>query len=171
MESIPLNETKLIVNGVFFTLCFLGAVALLCFVIRSDLFQLRNPKEQNRLNNLRARAQEDPVASKQLEKLLRKQKKRHKKNLGEAILIYALLTLMISLTLLLAVIPCWTDYFRKDYLVYEGEFEVYYSSRRYRIRLENGSVLDGGGSLEEGSYQGRVVYARRTNLVLGTDCQ
>lgn len=65
------------------------------------------------------------------------------------------------------VIPGWTDYIRKDYVVYTGEITVYNQMKRSRIELEDGTTIWGRGDFNEEDTYGTVVYSRRTKLFLG----
>ena len=65
------------------------------------------------------------------------------------------------------IIPGWTDYIRKDYVVYKGEITVYQQMRSSRIELEDGTVVWGIGDFDEHDTYGTVVYSRRTKQFLG----
>ena len=69
--------------------------------------------------------------------------------------------------LLVGVIPGWTDYAKKDYVVYEGATGVYRSGKYSYIKLEDGTVIDGRAGLSYEDKYGTVVYSRRTKIALG----
>ena len=49
----------------------------------------------------------------------------------DKVLIFSLLLVLFSITLFVAVIPGWTDYVKKDYVVYGGDLSVEYEVHRY----------------------------------------
>ena len=65
------------------------------------------------------------------------------------------------------VIPGWTDYVKKDYVVYKGEITVYQQTRRSRIELEDGTTVWGTGNFDQEDTYGTVIYSRRTKQFLG----
>lgn len=74
------------------------------------------------------------------------------------------------------VIPLWTDYIKKDYIVYSGNFSVErngtigikYYRYSYDYILEDGTELSGSNmDLDIGEYNKTIVYSKRTKNVLG----
>jgi len=76
-------------------------------------------------------------------------------------IVFALGALFISL------IPGWSDYIQKDYVVYEGSFEVTGVGGDMKIILEDGTSLKEQRGLDEGEFEGRIVYSKRTKIPLG----
>ena len=130
---------------------------------------MKNPKEKRRIKKLRENARFDEGAQKQLDKLERKNKRRRKrgrKNIINDILVWGLSLCVAALILFFAIIPGWTDYIRKDYVVYTGEITVYHQQRP-RIELEDGTVVWGRGDFDNKDNYGTLIYSRRTKLFLG----
>lgn len=111
---------------------------------------------------------------KRLKKLARKEKKRRKerwKTLIEDSLIGLIIIGALAIALFWCVIPGWIDYIAKDYVVYEGEFEVEFEVVRqtgnHAIILEDGTRISGSLGLSDGEHNGQVVYTKRTEIALG----
>ena len=66
-----------------------------------------------------------------------------------------------------AVIPGWTDYAEKDYVVYTGEISVHGQMRHSYIELEDGTTVWGRGDFDAEDTYGTVVYSKRTKEFLG----
>lgn len=70
-------------------------------------------------------------------------------------------------------IPGWTDYAKKDYVVFDGSslvengFNVHKFTRSSHIILPDGTRLTGSLGLEDGEHHGRIVYSKRTKIALG----
>ncbi|MBE6671989.1 MAG: hypothetical protein E7599_00505 [Ruminococcaceae bacterium] len=167
-HGIQISQTRLIANNIIFTCLLLITVGLgiwyLIFTHTSG-----NLKDRKRIKRLKQKANRDPYAEKQLQKLKRKQKSVKKTSLSTDILVWSLLIVLLSLNLFLAIIPGWTDYIKKDYVVYEGSFVVDRYTRGSHINLEDGTRLTGALDLGEGEHTGRIVYSRRTKIALGND--
>lgn len=169
-EGIPIREQPLLIRSIAFTVLFLLALAvsgLLLWVVLSS----RDRKALAHLRRLRKRAETDPVAQKRLERLERRRKRRRKQSRAERITEFALLFMVVGIAvaaLCAGVIPCWTDYVRKDHVVYTGEIEVVRYTRHAYVRLRDGTTLAGGFRLDESDTQATVVYARRSHVLLGS---
>ena len=129
---------------------------------------LKNPK---RIKVLRKRAVTDPIAKKRLEKIKRKHKRNKKSDGPNKITAFALVLILFLIVLFICFIPGWTDYIKKDYVFYEGDFSVEHSwSYKYSINatitLDDGTELVGTLGLEEGEYTGKIVYSKRTEIAL-----
>ena len=171
-NDIAINEGKLLANNIVSTLIFLFLIVI-CVMVFCVYRCKENPKTQNRMKRLKVKAETDSNAKKQLEKLESKQKKRKKDGISDKVLIFSLLLVLIAMNLFIAVIPGWTDYIKKDYIVYGGDLNVEYEVHRHirssSIILEDGTVLSGGFGLDEGKHSETIVYAKRTKIVIGID--
>ena len=168
-NGMPISEDRVLALGIVFSILFL-AVAVACAFLLYTSLTMRNPKEKERLRNLRKKAQNDELAKKQLEKIERKnqrRRKREKENIIADILIGSLSVCTLVAILALGVIPAWTDYAVKDHVVYTGEITVYHQMKRSRIKLEDGTTVWGIGDFDEEDTYGTVVYSRRTRQFLG----
>ena len=168
-NGISISELRLIVHSVVFTiffLCLTVAVGFWVYASRST----KNPKEKEHLQKLRAKAQNDELAQKQLEKLERKNKRKRKckrKNILTDVMIWTISICLAIAILALGIIPGWTDYIKKDYVVYTGKITVYQQIRRSHIELEDGTTIWGIGDFDEEDTYGTVIYSRRTKQFLG----
>ena len=169
LNGIPISELRLIVHSVVFTLLFLSLMVALGFLGYASL-KLKNPKEKEHLRKLKEKAQSDELAKKQLEKIERKNKrrrKREKENIITDAIIWSISVCLAIVILAWGVIPGWTDYVKKDYVVYKGEITVYQQTRRSRIELEDGTTVWGIGNFDQEDTYGTVIYSRRTKQFLG----
>ena len=163
-----LTET-IVMSVLLLGLLVVSGFWLASFIHKSDV------KGQRRLRNLKKQVKDDPGAAQELERLKRKKRNKRKKNAksiaGDVCLSVMLLGLALALTLLF-VLPGWTDFILKDYQIYEGEFEVTRgSSKPYYIDLDDGASLRGGGGLDLGEHNGRVVYSKRTHTTMGVEAE
>ncbi|MBQ9749879.1 MAG: hypothetical protein IJV87_04755 [Clostridia bacterium] len=169
LNGIPVSELRLIVHSVVFTLLFLSLMVALGFWGYASL-KLKNPKEKEHLRKLKEKAQSDELVKKQLEKIERKNKrrrKREKENIITDAIIWSISVCLAIVILAWGVIPGWTDYVKKDYVVYKGEITVYQQTRRSRIELEDGTTVWGIGNFDQEDTYGTVIYSRRTKQFLG----
>ena len=171
-SGIEINEGKLLANNIVFTLILLFIITIgvfAFFVYRNR----ENKKTKDRIKHLEAKAKTDSLAQKQLERLNRKRNKRKKDGILDKVLIFSLLLVLFSITLFVSVIPGWTDYVKKDYVVYGGDLSVEYEVHRYirssTIILEDGTILTGAFGLDDGKHTETIVYSRRTKIVIGID--
>ncbi|MBQ8383153.1 MAG: hypothetical protein IJX47_08120 [Clostridia bacterium] len=168
-NNIPIHEGRLLVLTVIFTAVAVGLIVLAIFWLCS-LSGTSDRSTARRIDEIKARGANDPKTKKLLKKLERKQKKLQKerrKTLIQDILFGALILSLLTVSLALCVIPGWTDYFVKDYVVYEGEFEVVRQTRNNRIILEDGTRISGSLGLSDGEHSGQVVYTKRSEIALG----
>ena len=168
-NGIEIAEWKLLFV-VIFTNVFLLAALIIVIASYFIMREKRNKKEESRIKKLRELAQNDAVAAKQLRKMERKKKNRRNRDIElrtETIIADIAIIILFIISIFYITIPAWTDYTIKDYVVYEGEFEVFRTQKRGRIRLEDGTVLSGSAGFEYGEHEGTLVYARRSNVVLG----
>ena len=169
LDGIPIYELGLIVYSIIFTIMFIGLMVAGGFLAYTSL-TLKNPKEKEHLRRLKEKAQSDDFAKKQLEKIKRKNKRRRKrerKNIVTDVFIWSISVCVSVAILVWGIIPGWTDYIRKDYVVYTGEITVYQQMKNSRIELDNGTVIWGTGDFNEHDTYGTVVYSRRTKQFLG----
>ena len=168
-NGIPISELRLIVHSVVFTILFIGLMIAVGFWVYVSM-TVKNPKAKEHLRKLKEKAQSDELAKKQLEKIERKNKRRRRRNKDDMIsevLIWGIAICLAVAILALGVIPGWTDYIRKDYVVYEGDITVYQQMRQSRIELEDGTTIWGIGDFDEEDTYGTVIYSRRTKQFLG----
>ena len=169
LDGIPISELRLIVHSIIFTILFIALMVAVGFWAYTSL-TLKNPKEKEHLRRLKEKAQSDDFAKKQLEKIKRKNKRRRKrerKNIVTDVFIWSISVCVSVAILVWGIIPGWTDYIRKDYVVYKGEITVYQQMKNSRIELDNGTVIWGIGDFNEHDTYGTVVYSRRTKQFLG----
>ena len=169
LDGIPISELILIVHSIIFTILFIALMVAVGFWAYTSL-TLKNPKEKEHLRRLKEKAQSDELAKKQLEKLERRNKRRRRrerKNIVTDVFIWSISVCVSVAILVWGIIPGWTDYIRKDYVVYTGEITVYQQMKYSRIELDNGTVIWGTGDFNEHDTYGTVVYSRRTKQFLG----
>lgn len=171
-NGIEINEARLLANNIIFSLLLLFTivVATAAYFAFCDKEKFINAA---RIKALREKAATDPVAKKRLRKMERKHKNRLKNDRFNKILTFSLTSLLIFINLFAAVIPGWTDYIKKDYVVYGGETATEYDVQRYvrtsTVTLDDGTVLTGPFGLDQGKHNERIVYSKRTKIVLGID--
>ncbi|MBE6684297.1 MAG: hypothetical protein E7592_01440 [Ruminococcaceae bacterium] len=168
-NGVSISELRLILHSVVFTLLFIVLIVTAGFWIYVSL-TMKNPKEKEHLRKLKEKAQSDELAKKQLEKIERKNKRRHrreKENIITDVIIWSISVCLAIVILAWGIIPGWIDYIRKDYVVYKGEITVYQQMRRSRIELEDGTVIWGIGNFDQEDTYGTVIYSRRTKQFLG----
>ena len=168
-NGIPISEYKLLAHSVIFTISFL-VLAVACAFLSYAFLTMKNPKEKEHLQKLKEKAQNDESAKKKLEKIERKNKrrrKREKENIIADILIWSITICLAIVILTWGVIPGWTDYIKKDYVVYTGEITVHSQIKHSRIELEDGTIIWGRGDFNVEDTHGTLVYSRRTKQFLG----
>lgn len=168
-NGIAISELRLIVHSVAFTMVFLVMVVALVFWVYTS-HTMKNPKEKERLRKLREKAQDDELAKKQLEKIKRKNKRKRKcerENIITDVIIWSISACIAIVTPTCGIIPGWTDYIKKDYVVYTGEITVYQQNRRSRIELDDGTIVWGIGEFDVDDTYGTVIYSKRTKQFLG----
>lgn len=168
-NGIPISELRLIAHSTIFTVLFIGLAVAVGFWIYVSL-SIKNSKDRKHFHKLKKRARHDELAQIQLEKLKRKNIRRRKREKSKIITDIILLSLFLCLAVVLlawAIVPGWTDYFKKDYVVYTGEITVHKQMKNSRIELEDGTTVWGSGDFEEDDTYGTVVYSKRTKQFLG----
>lgn len=168
-NGIPISDYRVLVHSIIFSILFIALMIAFGFWLYISL-TMKNPKERQRLRKLKEQAQNDETARKQLEKLERKNKRRRQRNKDNIITYIIIWGISICLAIAIlawGIVPGWTDYIQKDYVVYTGEFRVYQQIRRSRIELEDGTTIWGIGDFDEEDTYGTVVYSRRTKQFLG----
>ena len=169
-NGIPISDYRVLVHSIIFSILFLGLMIAFSFWLYISL-TMKNPKERQHLRKLKEKAQTDETARRQLEKIERKNKRRRQRNkdniITDIIIIWSATVCLAVAILAWGVIPGWTDYIRKDYVVYTGEITVHNQMKRSRIELEDGTTIWGRGDFNEEDTYGTVVYSRRTKQFLG----
>ena len=163
-NGIEINEIRLLVESIIFSVLLLILILIGCFFIAFS-YDKQNKKSKIRIKKLKRESQADTIASK---KLVQEEKKfkRRKQKAREDIFIIALIAVFIALLIVVCSI-FWCDYIIKDYVIYEGEFEVYRSTRRSYITLEDGTKIHGAACLSHGEHIGTLVYSKRSHIALG----
>ena len=170
-QGIPISESLLLMNGIVFTCILLASlvIALVAFLLLRDKDASRK-KRKEAIRRLEAKSETDSHAAKRLKRLKRRERKVFKEALGHNLLIALLCSGLIAVNLFLGVIPTWSDYIQKDYVVYEGDFTVRHLRRNHRvIILSDGTTVHGALGLEEGFYTDTIVYSRRARVALGME--
>ena len=154
--------------GATTVMALLLAVALvfLFVAIRKE----SNSKTGKRIKNLRKRAGQDPYAKKELERILRKKKNKEKRikleRRGEIALAIVLSAVFIVVTAVW-VAPAWYDYITKDYVVYDGEYEVDGDMKRGWVTLPDGTTLRCRASEQYDEHKAPLLYSRHSKFVVG----
>ena len=168
-NGILITEIRLLMHGIIFTIMLICLTVAFAFFAYSCL-SMKNPKDRQHIKKLREKAETDEIAKKKLEKIERKTKRKRKRNRTDIICDVVLWSIGVCLTVILlgwCVIPAWTDYVKKDYVVYTGEIKVYDQMKHSRIELEDGTTVWGKGNFDAEDTYGTVVYSRRTKQFLG----
>ncbi len=163
-SGIEINEVNLLITNISFTFILTIAIAATVWGF-FVFFDKRDKKTKEVYKKLKIKAENDPYAKKKFEKM--KRKRFDKKDIWLEIFICCLLLFAIIVPSFFYVIPGWTDYVIKDYLIYDGEFTVCRGNRHKYIILENGTELTGGLGFDEGIHNGTIVYSQRSKITLG----
>ena len=145
-NAIEINDTKLLVWVIVFSfvLLFTIIVGIVAYFVFNNK---ENSKNAKRIRALREKATTDPIAEKRLRKMERKHKRNLKNDRVDRILAFALILILTFANLFLCVIPGWSDYIKKDYVVYNGTLSVHKYLRTSTITLEDGTEHAGCCSL------------------------
>ena len=168
-DGIPISEKRLIVGGSMFVILLLVLAVIVGFYLYT-LWTTKDPKEKERLRKLKEKAQNDDASKKQLSKFerqIKRKRKRNRETIIEDVVYFCLAGCIAGAILFLTVIPAWTDYVKKDYVVYTGEITVFANFKRSRIYLEDGTIVWGIGDFDAEDTHGTVIYSRRTKQFLG----
>lgn len=91
----------------------------------------------------------------------------------EILTLFSVLTVVIvaSIIVLLScgLIPAILDYSIKDYVVYNGDFDVHSYLRNSYTVIDDGTKLNGEAGCEDVDKHGTIVYAKRSLHILGAD--
>lgn len=178
-QGVPISEGKLIVYALVaaaFTLILIAAAAL-------HLYQLTDPKNKKKAKalahqkKLRMRADSDPVAKAQLERIERKSKKNGQQSkwlkVGNIALL-VLIFLCVAANITGVLVPVTMDLICKDYVLYAGELTYQDTvmgtrvfTRRTDLVLADGTALTGTAGFTKEDTYGTVVYAKRSKIALG----
>lgn len=164
-NGVTINDSMLLVYNILFTflLILVLGVGIFGFITYFD----KDAKKKREIRKkLEEKAKTDPYAKKKLDKMNRKRNKSIKQEMFEKIFAFAILAALWFAMLFFFVIPGWTDYIKKDYVVYEGEIKVEYYRRHYYTYLDDGTCLTGGLGLDEGDHNKTIVYSKRTDIAL-----
>ncbi len=170
-DGIAISETRLLTQNIIMSVLLLGLLVAAGFWLASCI-KKSDVKGNKRKRNLRKRAKTDPAAEQELARLKRKkrnQRKRNAKSIVGSVCLGVIIAALAVTIALLFVLPGWIDFAIKDYMVYNGEFEVSRGNKLNYIDLDDGTELYGGGGLDVGEYNGRVVYSKRTHITMGAE--
>ena len=164
-NGVTINDTMLLVYNILFTFLLLLVLGVSVFGILS--YRNSDAKKQREIRKkLEEKAKTDPYAKKKLDKMNRKRNKSVKQETFEKIFGFAVLVVLFCVMLGFFFIPGWTDYIKKDYVVYEGTVTVEHYRRHYYTYLDDGTCLTGGLGLDEGEHYKTIVYSKRTEIAL-----
>ena len=120
---LAINDTKLLIYNVIFI--FLQLLVTGAGVLLVTTYLNKDSKKQRVIRKkLIEKAKTDPYAKKKLDKMERKRKKSIKQEWIEKALMLAIIIICVVVNLFWCIIPGLTDYIKKDYVVYSGEFSV-----------------------------------------------
>ena len=170
-RDIPLNEFLLKVEMIGLIVLFALTLGVLILYALGACNRI-NKKENAHMRLLAERAEKDPIAKKQLDRKLRKQenKKKRERSNGFSDAIILAIVLLCFCGCLWGVITRATDYTKKDYIVYEGTVSVKANLRSPTVTLSDGTVLrcKRSWALEmEDEEQVVIAYAKRSDIVVG----
>lgn len=167
-NGIPISEHRVLAHSIICLILFFGFTVAVGFWIYVS-WTSKNPKKRQHLRKLKEKAKNDENARKRLEKIERKNKRRMRRDKDNIIMNIVICVAVCLAVMILdwGIISGWTDYIKKDYVVYTGEIRVYNHMRRPRIYLEDGTIIWGRGDFTEADTYGTVVYSRRTRYFLG----
>ena len=168
-NGISISEYRLPVTYIIYILLAVALMVAALFLLYQILSD-RDQKSLQRMKKLRAKAEIDEQAAKQLAKMERKKKIQKKKNRGNIIYYIFLFSLVVGFELFIiigGIVPLLTDHVVKDYVVYTGEIKVCDNFKRPYIELEDGTIVRGGTELTEEDSYGTVIYAKRSKIALG----
>ena len=168
-NGISISEYRLPVIYIIYILLAVALMVAALFLLYQILSD-RDQKSLQRMKKLRAKAEIDEQAAKQLAKMECKKKRQKKKNRGNIIYYIFLFSLVVGFELFIiigGIVPLLTDHVVKDYVVYTGEIKVCDNFKRPYIELEDGKIVRGGTELTEEDTYGTVVYAQRSKIALG----
>lgn len=165
INGILISEGRLLGINILFTVLLLVCVAV--FLVSIHVFRDEDRKKaKERLRQLKAKPNKGTSTHRNIRKLENKIEK-NKEDRRTAALVYFHCVMLIVSNLAFLTVPGWTDYVLKDYAVYEGSFTCEYRNKMMCVILENGTSLTGGIGLAEGTYNGQIVYTKRTKITLG----
>ena len=165
-----LNDSRLLFITIVMTILLIVFIAALAvyFIFIRNFSTTSTKKESERIKRLEKDAKENSALKKQLDKLKRKRANRNKRagnSIWLDVIVSVLASFCIFLNLFCCVIPGWTDYALKDYVVYTGSYESTYTSKSYYTILPDGTQIT-GGRFNRGTNYGTVIYAKRSLILI-----
>ena len=177
---VPISEQRLIADiviSVIVVILSVGCAGIVSFFVVREIQSAKQKKEieKQRVDKTRQKAGTDTKAAAIAARMERKSERRQKreKKQGRArffgyAFLFTLAIAVIVIEICGVMIPTWTDYAMKDYVIYTGKIEVTaYTSGRRHITLEDGTVVFGVGDFHSEDTYGTVVYAKRSKRLLG----
>ena len=165
-----LDDGRLLFVTIVMTILLIVFIAALAvyFIFIRNFSTTSTKKEAERIKRLEKDAKENPALQKQLDKLKRKRANRNKRD-GNSIwldvIVSVLASFCIFFNLFCCVIPGWTDYTLKDYVVYTGEYdEIFRGYRNRRTILADGTCISGIAYTNK-NY-GTVIYSKRSLILI-----
>ena len=168
-NGISISEYRLPVTYIIYILLAVALMVAALFLLY-QILSGRDQKSLQRMKKLRAKAEIDEQAAKQLTKMERKIKRQKRKKRGDIIYHIFLFVLVFGVELFIiigGIVPLATDHIVKDYVVYTGEIKVCDNFKRPYIELEDGTIVSGVTELTEEDTYGTVIYAKRSKIALG----
>lgn len=171
--DIAISANVLLIYAICRTVAtvFFLALAILSVVLYIRFSRDGMQKEAEYIYKLKLRAESDEWA--QREYVRRERKYKQKQRIRQKANIPLLFAFFVSITisavvLLTMTVPTWLDYVKRDYVVYDGDFSVYYKAKTRWIEIAEDSTLHGElVAPNAGNYNGTVVYAARSKIALG----
>ena len=179
-NGVMLDDGRLLFVTIVMTILLIVFIAALAvyFIFIRNFSTTSTKKESERIKRLEKDAKENSALKKQLDKLKRKRANRNKRagnSIWLDVIVSVLASFCIFLNLFCCVIPGWTDYLLKDYVVYTGSYETVHSStggyygivRRgntFYTVLPDGTRIDGAS--HSGTNYGTVIYAKRSKILI-----
>lgn len=172
ISGIKLDESLLLYNTILMTVLFIIAVGCIILLVAVNI-RAKKTKESKRIQKLKKAARDDINARRELDRRLRKRRNRRNHTVKSELAAVALIVILAAVStvmLVFCVIPGWTDFIKKDYVVYNGEFEI---TQRYSgkgntfIDLSDGKVIKGHWWQLDNVADGTVVYAKRSEYLVG----
>ena len=175
-----LNDSRLLTITIAMTILLIVTIAAFAayFIFIRNISTNSEKKEAKRIKRLEKDAQDNPELQKQLNKLKRKRSNRNKRDgngIWLDIFVSVLASALILINLFGYVVPGWTDYTLKDYVVYTGTYEtsssntggykIVYSGKQLYTILPDGTQIM-GGSFNSGNNYGTVIYSKRSLILI-----
>ncbi|MBP3437119.1 MAG: hypothetical protein J6K61_04335 [Clostridia bacterium] len=141
-NGIAISESRLLNHNIIVTAILILCLALLIFLLCHTI------KRYKKFNEKKGKIRNTFVAN---------------------FIVIGILFCLIIVFGVFSVLPSWTDYIKKDYVIYIGDFSVNDSNTKYgsHILLNDGTTLTGAADFDAEDTNGHVVYSKRSKITLG----